>query len=502
MRFAIVHFGGIFVEFAGRSSRLVEGVLAVAATAAMMFFGNGLEPVWPFLWVAPLPVLWFALRSPWRSGALAAGVAWLVGCLNLWGYMHYLGLPPMAWLGGFGLEATVFALAVLLFRALVLRGAAWSALVSFPASWVTFEFVRNFAWPHGTAGSLAYSQLSFLPFLQLASLAGPWGMSFVLLLLPAGLAIALFLRRTASRQSRRMLAVTAGTVVAVLIFGAVRLRVPQPGPEVHAGLAVSDKRVPGGGSDPEPTLQAFAEKASELAAGGSKVILSQEGLVTLTDSNVATGDAILQRLSDESGVMIVLGVNRETASAAFDQARVYRRGHAVASYNKEHLLPPFELNFTPGKALLHLNEASGMWGVAICKDMDFTPLSRQYGRSDIGLMLVPGGDFNVDRGWHGHMAIMRGVEDGFSVLRAAGRGYLTVSDGRGRILAERRSDLAPFVTLAAQVPTGHSWTLFQLFGDWFGWLSTGVVVSALIRLVLRRREKEAYSGAEGQAFMH
>jgi len=110
-------------------------------------------------------------------------------------------------------------------------------------------------------------------------------------------------------------------------------------------------------------------------------------------------------------------------------------------------------------------------------------------------MLVPAGDFNVDRGWHGHMAIMRGVEDGFSVVRAAGRGYLTVSDNRGRILAERRSDLSPFVILAAQVPAGHSWTVFQLLGDWFGLLSIGLVAWALIRLVLSdARRRPAHDG--------
>jgi apolipoprotein N-acyltransferase len=488
VRFAIVRLGGIFVEFADRyRSGLIGGVLAFAATAAMMFFGNGLEPVWPLLWVAPLPVLYFALRSPWWSGALVTGLAWLTGCLNLWGYMHQLGLPPAPLLGVFGLEATVFALAVLLLRALVLRGAIWSALLSFPALWVTFEFVRNFLWPHGTAGCLAYSQLRFLPFLQLASLAGPWGMSFVLLLFPAGLAIALFLRRTAQGTSRRVLSVTLGAVVILLIFGAIRLRVPQPGPQVHVGLAVSDQRVPGRGSDPALTLQAFAGKVRELASGGAQVIVLQEGLLTMTDSDVAAGDAILQRLSDESEATIVVGVDRESATAAFDQARIYQQGKALASYNKEHLLPPFELNFTPGKALLQIDDVTSKWGVAICKDMDFTGLSRQYGRQDTGLMLVPAGDFKVDRVWHGHMAVMRGVEDGFSVLRAAGRGNLTVSDNRGRILAEQRSDLAPIVTLAAQVPTGHSWTVFQLLGDWFGWVSTGVFAWALTRLVLRRR---------------
>jgi hypothetical protein len=43
------------------------------------------------------------------------------------------------------------------------------------------------------------------------------------------------------------------------------------------------------------------------------------------------------------------------------------------------------------------------------------------------------------------------------------------------------------VTLAAQVPTSHSWTAFGLLGNWFGWLSKGLVAWAVIRLVSELR---------------
>jgi apolipoprotein N-acyltransferase len=88
----------------------------------------------------------------------------------------------LVWIAAYGLGAVGMATAVLLFRTLVRRGRVWSALVAMPAMWVTCEYVRNLATPHGSAGSLAYTQLRFLPFLQLASVTGPWGMTFFLLL--------------------------------------------------------------------------------------------------------------------------------------------------------------------------------------------------------------------------------------------------------------------------------------------------------------------------------
>ena len=125
--------------------------------------------------------------------------------------------------------------------------------------------------------------------------------------------------------------------------------------------------------------------------------------------------------------------------------------------------------------------------MTICKDMDFTPLSRAYGAAGVGLMLVPAWDFVLDRTAHGHMAILRGVESGFAIARAAKQGYLTVSDNRGRIRAETTSDSAPFATLLTTVPESHTPTLYLWLGDWFAWLSLAMLAGALVHLARLRR---------------
>jgi apolipoprotein N-acyltransferase len=166
------------------------------------------------------------------------------------------------------------------------------------------------------------------------------------------------------------------------------------------------------------------------------------------------------------------------------------------------LLPPFENPLTPGITELTFADAAGAYGVEICKDMDFTALSRDYGRAHVGLMLAPAWDFNMDRTWHGHIAIMRAVEDGFSLVRAAKNGYLTVADSRGRLLAESRSAAQlPFTTLLAGVPTGHSATLYVLLGDWFAWLACVVSLVCLSRalfLGITGRSMRAGAGVDSQ----
>ena len=98
-------------------------------------------------------------------------------------------------------------------------------------------------------------------------------------------------------------------------------------------------------------------------------------------------------------------------------------------------------------------------------------------------MLAPAWDFRVDGFWHGHIAVMRAVEDGFSLVRAARNGMLTVADDRGRIVAETASNSAPFATLIANVRAGHDRTLYLVLGDWFGWCAIALLVIVAARAV-------------------
>jgi hypothetical protein len=75
---------------------------------------------------------------------------------------------------------------------------------------------------------------------------------------------------------------------------------------------------------------------------------------------------------------------------------------------------------------------------------------------------------------------MRAVEDGFSLVRSARRGLLTVADNRGRIVAETASNAAPFSRLLTTVPAGHNGTLFLLLGDWFGWGAIALLLFVLV----------------------
>jgi|SRR5579864_5648631 len=65
-------------------------------------------------------------------------------------------------------------------------------------------------------------------------------------------------------------------------------------------------------------------------------------------------------------------------------------------------------------------------------------------------------------------------------------GSLFVSDERGRMLAETRSDAAPFSTLLASVPV-HEKTLFLRLGDSLAWLALVILGLCLAQLARPRK---------------
>jgi apolipoprotein N-acyltransferase len=239
--------------------------------------------------------------------------------------------------------------------------------------------------------------------------------------------------------------------------------------------------------DGAPTAKLFADYSAaieKLAGQGAKVVVLPEKLGVVLDAGLQDTDGYFQKLVDRSGAGIVVGMIRVAGDGKkYNEARIYLPGKPPQSYDKQHMLPPFESKLTPGTSLAVLPRADGVWGVAICKDMDFNALSEDYGKQGVGMMLVPGWDFVSDWVTHGHMAIMRGVESGFSIVRSAKQGSLYVSDDRGRILAEVSSDSAPFATLLATVPAVHHDTFYMVAGDWFAWITLLVLFVTLGRLV-------------------
>ncbi|MBE3026280.1 hypothetical protein GQ37_010005 [Janthinobacterium sp. BJB1] len=449
--------------------------LAAALAAGLpLYWVLGPQPVGWLAWLAPLPVLWLALRSSRRDAAWMTLLAAMLGLSSNVAYFRLL-MPLPAVLAVLAVKALLWLLVVLATRRLVLRyRAAWTVL-AYPVLWVAIDTVMAVFLLDGNWGSLAYSQADNLAVLQVAALAGVPGLLFLLCLAPSALALLL----AGGRAYAPAAAAAALLLAAAFAGGAWRVQgAPAPAGPL-AGLAVIDDFI--GPATPPARAQAvwdqYARHVAELAGQGARLVLLPEKIAVLAP---ARADAVRQRfqaLARHAGVWIILGIGVEEAAGRRNLAWLFAPdGAAPVSYQKHHLAPP-ERDFLAGNAYAVQPVAGLAMGLAICKDMHFAPLGQAYGAAGARAMLVPAWDFQLDDWMGARMTVVRGVENAYAVLRAAREGRLTVSDAYGRVLAEQASSAMPGSVLLAPLPAARpvaTWAGW--LGPLFGWLCVALAV--------------------------
>ena len=475
-------------------SNLWSGILASVLSAAAFFFGTGLHPHWWLTWLAAIPVLLFAYRASAKLAFVAACLAFFLGGLNLWIYYDILQLPIAVRILAFVGPALVFTCGVMVSRAFFLRGSQWLAALSLPAVWVSFEYLFSLG-ANGTALNLAYSQMNFLPILQIASVTGIWGISFVLFFFSSAVAITV----SAHESARKFAAVSAASIVAVLAFGFARLNVIPLGEHIRIGLAATDRRplLADNETDVAGIVDAYTRAIDQLAAQGAQIVVLPEKIGPVTsDTSGPSLDAIAAAAA-KNRVTVVAGFDRHDAPLKHNLSFVFdATGKLDTVYEKHYMVPHWEDGYERGTQVAILSDPHPHWATAICKDMDFPTLSQQYGRRGAQLMLVPAWDFTVDDWLHGRMAILRGVESGFAIARSAKQGLMTLTDNRARVLAQQHSSTG-MGSVLGEITLSQDRTLYSRFGDWFAWLTLAVAALLIVTryAVKPTADKSKVSGA-------
>ena len=444
---------------------------ATLLSALAFYASTGLGEFWPLAWFAPVPVLWVANRSTPARAILPAALAWFVGSLNLFSFLSRV-IPAPIVLALLFAPAVVFGLAVAFGGAAVRRLGPVAGALAFPAVWTSYEFLLSLVSPHGTALSLGYSQMQWLTLTQILSVTGLWGVVFLVTYVPSAIAAAV------SSRSPRALAPASVLLLAAVSFGAYRLQHTSAARPIRVGLAVTDTDIGRvfATTDPATTLaivRGYGDRIDRLARDGATLIVLPEKMTGATPAIAPEAAAMLAEAARRNQVTVVAGINRVAIDPLRNVAWVFGPdGRQLVEYDKHHMLPGPETGYLVGAQPALFSAPNAQAGVAICKDMDFQGWSREYGRRDVRLLAVPAWDFVVDGRLHFRMALARGIENGFAMVRAAEQGLLTVTDGYGRTIASKTSGAEAL--LVADVAPGPGATFYTRTGDWCGWLAVGL----------------------------
>jgi len=462
-------------------------ITAALAVGVLLRFVVGLQPIWWLAWLAPVPLLLLAFRFNGPEARWMVSVAALVGISVNFHYRRMVFSVPTA-VFATAMQALIWALVVLQVRRLVMRyKTAWTAL-AYPVLWVAVDTLATVLKDSGNETSLAYTQVDCLPILQVVSLFGVGGLLFLVTLVPSTLALAIGYGRTL----RRGWLAYAGTfllLAAALAYGFVRLRHPVQGRDTTLGLVAIDDAIgpKASRSYMKSIWDEYDRHISSMSAQGAEIIVLPEKIGLVTPATAAQWQQHLSGLAADNRVWIEAGVGIDDGKGRVNQAWLFTpEGNLAASYAKQHLSPGEQREYIPGHEFVVQRIQGHEYGLAICKDMFSAALGRAYGKREAAVMLVPAWNPTFEDAWmEGRDTLMRGVENGYAVVRVAREGFMTVSDAYGRILEEKESKPLPGSVLLARVPVADRVpTLYTQIGDLFGW--TCVAAGAVLLLIGRR----------------
>jgi apolipoprotein N-acyltransferase len=442
-------------------------------------------------WLAPIFIIRFA-RS--QRAAIALPVIALVGAaagaIAARGFFDSPALNLISPLMG----AVAGLLTYGMDRLLAPRLSGLARTLVYPATVVTLDFLMSFG-PNGTMGMSAYSQYNNLPLVQIVSVTGLWGLTF-LIAWCGPVVNEIWEQGVGSRSAQRIGGLFLGVLLAVLAFGNLRLAFALPASQTVrvAGLAAdrslwygldipSHAKIAAGTdelrasvrTETAPLLDDLFTRTQQEAQAGAKIVSWSEaaGFVLKEDEPAVIERARTIAQKENIYLQMALVVYLRTDHYPYAENRAIMidpAGSVVWDYAKTNHPLGDKAIFAPGPGVLPMaNSPFGRLTTVICFDADFPSLVRQAGGADI--LLVPANDWKPIAEFHSRMAIFRAIENGVSLVRPTGNGISLAVDDLGRL---RAYNADYFVTgkhsVITTVPIKGRFTLYSRIGDSFAYL--------------------------------
>lgn len=470
---------------------MIQALVAVLLSGFLYYSSAGFHSLWLLMWFAPIPVLIYAYRHAFWPSVLVSFLVGLVPGLNL--IIGYLP-TPLPWTYFLSIiipQALAWAAVVVLSRFFTRRIITSLSILAYPTLLALLEWLNSFGtW--GTYNSIAYSQIHFLPIMQISSLTGYYGITFVISLVSSALAYSytFYLRKV---DIKLALSLAFVVLFMTLAYGWIQLfQVPkEKAPQALVGLAAINppENQVYDTTDPQDTLTEYSTLIANLAKQGAQIVLMPENTLSLTTAQRVPTLTALSEIAKQNHVMLIIGIYENLGTQKRNAAWVFdKNGAFIGEYHKQQPLPKLEEGLMPGQDLVMFDFDGSVAGVAISRDMAFVNPSYQYGVDQADILFVPAHDADIEAELPIEAAITRGIENDFTVARASKFGLLMVSSPNGKILGETKATGPGQATLLVNAPIGTSVTLYDRFGNWFAKVLMVLILLLLFRSVFHRKD--------------
>lgn len=501
-----------------------QALTLLATVASGCFYGLSFPTTsWrPLAWVALVPFL-VALRRASTRGTVVLVWCWTVVAAYTLGdwfapaiarYYHQPVAVGVALFFGVTtfLAAPWFLAFGLAYRTLATRWEGATLVLLTAAAWVAAEFARA-RWAAANPWALVgYSQAGVDRVMQIADVAGIYGVSFVVVVVNAALA-----ERLASvghASTRRALATAAAVVCGVVSYGQYRLTdvVPDVDDAPSLGVAMVQGNLDVGSQwRPEfygTSLDTYLRLTHErLSSTGADVVFWPENALTFFLQDEPHYRDAIGRILRRHGAQLIAGGPRadETEPGRHYNSifLVSEAGRIEATYDKQHLVPlaerfPFPwlgmLNqrhtqlreFSPGGPATLLPTRIGPAGVMICSEAMFPEIAGARVAAGATFFVDPANDTWLTPKFSAQqfdIARTRAIEQRRYLVRASTSGPSAVVDPLGRPVV--RTEFFTQTAISGSIRPRTDLTVYGRVGDAFAMACTLAVLGGV--LFTRRR---------------
>lgn len=467
---------------------LLAGIVLVAVS--QLRWGIGL-----LAFVAPVPFLAYlrgtrGVRSRlWFSAAVLA--AYTLATLKI---VTEPLVPIFAFL--YSVPFTLaYAPAFLAADAVRRRSPPWVGVLAFPSLMVLVEYALHRLTPFGSWAAAAYTQVDNLPLLQVASLTGMAGVSFIVYFVGAALEALI-----ADPRAGRAPATAAAVVLVVAVsYGSLRLTAAATGETVTVAAVGTDGTIRGWPVPPEDELERVDEglfaRTAQAASAGAKLVSWTEASNAVPPHKEAAYLERLRAAAREHQIELVASyIVPHDDAQQYENKYVWVRptGEIDHVYNKHYPVPgePAIAGTEPFRAV---DTAAGRATGAICYDFDFPALGLAQARLGIDLAVLPSSDWRGIDPIHTQMASVRAIEGGYSLLRSTRFGLSAGYDPYGRVRAWESSFDTQKRVLLVGLPRRGVNTVYTRIGDAFVGLCAAFIAATAAWAALGARRTEGES---------
>jgi apolipoprotein N-acyltransferase len=479
----------------------ISPYIPLVAGIILFIFSNGRWIVSFAAWIAPVFLLRFVRFQKPFPGLIIFFILIAVASRIM-----LLGIIPSS-LGILTYILTIYYAVLWFFpyladRMIATKFNGFTSTFVFPIAAVTAEFINNLL--YGSWASVAYTQFDNLSLIQISSIVGMWGVTFLVMWFASVVNWIIDNKFEWSTVKTGVL-IYSVTLSLVLLYGGLRLGVfpPQTKTVTIASFTATEetenyyREIEKRGfhssinmAEEDRTTQSVLlntvydkvfEHNKKLISSDVSLTFWPEGLIKVLEEDEATFIDRGKKLAGEKNVYLLMAyfvIPKNNPGRLGENKSVFinPKGGIEWEYLKAHPVPGS--TDKAGNGILPIsNLPFGRVSTTICYDMDFTALLNQAGKADIDIMLVPAWDWKEIDPLHARMAVFRAIENGFSMVRHTGDGLSIAVDYYGRTLAAMDHFTSDDHTMISQIPAKGVKTVYAVIGDLFAWLClTGLLL--------------------------